>query len=317
MPNLRHDAVVEILQNEPEMLLELLDGAGFPRPFGPRVRAVVADSDLSDRDADDAGAPVLTLNADNVFVFTAGRMKIAVVAEVQTTPPGPGRALSWPAYAANARARHKCGSLLVVFATNASAAKGSAKTIRTGHPGWDLRPLVTGIGRTPAIPPGDGRFAAELVLLRLITGELGLGNHHQRMFALAVIRNAPLPRRLRYARYIKALAPRRTRPLLEELMRTLPPLKDAFFDDLIEEGLAKGLEKGLKQGIAKGRTEAGVSMLLELLDARFTVPASTRQSVTKCTDGAQINTWFTRALTAPSLDEVFAELPAADLASRR
>lgn len=310
MPKLRHEAVVEILQNEPKLVLQLLEIAGAPQPFGSRVRVTVADSDLSDRDAaDDDCGPVLTLISDNVFVFAGGRVKIAVVAEVQTGAPAKDRTLSWPAYAANARARHKCDSLLLVFAINADAARGSAKTILTGHPGWDLKPLVCGIGRTPGIPPEGGRFAAELVLLRLITGELKLSRHDERMFALAVIAGAPLPRRLRYARYIRALAPTRARRRLEELMRTLPVLKDEFFDGLIEEGLAKGLEQGLEQG----RLEKGSEMLLKLLDKRFTVPASIRRRVTKCDDDAQINAWFDRAVNAPSLDAVFAKLPSAKL----
>lgn len=314
MPKLRHEAVVEILQNEPKLVLRLLEIAGAPQPFGSRIRVTIADSDLSDRDtADDDGGPVLTLISDNVFVFAGGRVKIAVVTEVQTGAPDLGRTLSWPAYAANARARHKCDSLLLVFATNAEAARGSAKTILTGHPGWDLKPLVCGIGRTPGIPPEGGRFAAELVLLRLITGELKLGRHDERMFALAVIAGAPPSRRLRYARYIKALAPTRARRRLEELMRTLPVLKDEFFDGLIEEGLAKGLEQGLEQGLAKGLAkglaQGRAEMLLKLLDKRFTVPASIRRRVTKCDDDAQINAWFDRAVVAQSLDEVFAKLP--------
>jgi hypothetical protein len=180
----------------------------------------------------------------------------------------------------------------MVFATNPSAASGSAKVIPTGHPGWDLAPLACGIGRMPGTPPEGGRFAAELVLLRIITGELTLGSHDGRMFALAAVKSAPLPRRLRYARHIRALAPSRARKPLEELMTTV--LKDDFMDGLI----------------AKGRTEGRTEMLLDLLDTRFTVPANIRKRVNACTDPAQIKTWFKRAITATTLDEVFAELQA-------
>jgi hypothetical protein len=71
MPKLRHDAVVEILQNEPKLVLLLLQSAGVYLRFGSRVTVTVADSDLSDRDADDDGR-VLTLLSDNVFVFKGG-----------------------------------------------------------------------------------------------------------------------------------------------------------------------------------------------------------------------------------------------------
>jgi hypothetical protein len=313
MPKLRHEAVVEILQNEPKLVLRLLECTGVYLRFGPRARATVADSDLSDRDPGDDGW-VLTLISDNVFVFEDGGTKITVVAEVQTGRPGKSRSLSWPAYAANARARHKCDSLLLVFATNPSAASGSAKVISTGHPGWDLTPLVCGIGRTPGTPSEGGRFVAELVLLRIITGELTLGSHDGRMFALAAIKSAPSPRRLRYARYIRALAPSRARKPLEELMTTV--LKDDFMDGLIAEGLEKGMERGMEKGLAKGLAKGRTEMLLDLLDARFTVPANIRKRVEACTDTARIKTWFKRAITATTLDEVFAELPACPAGTR-
>ena len=73
-------------------------------------------------------------------------------------------------------------------------------------------------------------------------------------------------------------------------------LKDAFIDGYIDEGRKEGLEQG--------RAE----MLLELLEARFGVPASTRQRIEECTDTTQIKAWFKRAINASSLDEVFAEL---------
>ena len=301
MPKIRHEAVVEIFQNEPKLVLLLLERAGVYLPFGKRVIARIADSNLSDRDTEEDGR-VLTLISDNVFVFSGGGIKIAVVAEVQTSRPGKDRSLSWPAYLANARARHKCDALLMVFATNTKAANGSAKAIRTGHPGWNLIPLMSGVGRTPGKPPDGTRFAAELVVLRVITGEHKLSSHDGRMFALAALKGAPPSRRLRYARYIRALAPPRERQPLEDLMKTV--LKDDFMDGLIEEGLAKGLAKGLEKGVAKGRAE----MLLDLLETRFGVPANVRERVDACTDAAQIRTWFRRALNASSLDEVFAKL---------
>lgn len=71
-------------------------------------------------------------------------------------------------------------------------------TVKPGTKGpdqlrWNLTPLVSGIGRTPGTPPEGGRFAAELVLLRIITGELNLASHDGRMFALSlrVIRRGP------------------------------------------------------------------------------------------------------------------------------
>jgi len=294
MPKLRHEAVVEVLQNEPKLVLSLLAHLGMRLRFGPRVTTIIADSNLSDRDTGD-DEYVRRLFSDNVFVFEGDGRRIAVIAEVQTDRPGKDRSLSWPAYIANARRRHHCDTLLMIFATSTSAALGSAKPIRTGHPGWDLVPLISGVGKIPGLPGEGARFAAELVLLRIITSELTLGTHEARMFALAAIRSAPPERITRYTKYLKVLAPPSIRKDLETLMKTV--LKDAFIDGWIEEGLKEG------------RAE----MLLELVEARFGVPASTRKRIEACTDTAQIKAWFKRAISASSLDEVFAELQYAHL----
>lgn len=270
------------------LVLRLLECLGVYVRFGSRISVILADSDLSDRHPGD-NDQVLVLLSDNVFVFKGGGVKIAVVAEVQTGRPGRSRSLSWPAYVANARARHKCDSILMVFATNANAANGSAKAILTGHPGWHLTPLVSGIGKTPGTPPEGGRFAAELVLLRIITGELNLGRHDERMFALAAINSAPPARRLRYSRYIEALAPPSARKPLEELMRTFP--RSDFIDGMIDQG-----------ALQKAR-----QMTLQLLRERFGVPDDVRERIETCADATKVDTWFTRAITAASLDEVFAE----------
>jgi hypothetical protein len=294
MPKLRHEAVVEVLQNEPLLVPLLLAYAGAGVRFPRRPAAVIADSNLSDRDG---GAPKTYL-ADNVFVFEDDDYKVAVVAEVQTGRPGRARSLKWPAYAASARARHGCDTLLLVFAVTKDAALGSARTIRTGHPGFDLRPLLTGVGRMPAMPPpGWARLAPELVLLNVITGDLRLDTHEARMLALQAVRFAPPARFGSYTRYIRLLVPPSVRGHLEVLMKTV--FKDAFVDGLLDQGRA--------QGRAQGSVQTARQMVLELLGMRFSVPEDIRGRVNACTDTAVLNAWFRRAVNAASLDEVFTD----------
>ncbi|MGH3171508.1 MAG: hypothetical protein ACRDN0_37315 [Trebonia sp.] len=158
-----------------------------------------------------------------------------------------------------------------------------------GHPGWNLTPLLTGIGRTPGLPVEDGRFAPELTLLRIITGDLKLDTHDARMFALAAVKLAPLEHLERYTRYIKQLAPPSARQHLEILMKTI--WKDAFVDGLLDQG----------------RAEDARQKLLQLLDRRFGVTDSIRERVEGCRDLAEINAWFDRAIDAKFLDEVFSD----------
>jgi hypothetical protein len=69
MPKLPHEAVVEILQNEPELVLSLLAYSGMHLKFGARVTATIGDSNLSDRDVSEDDEWVRPLFSDNVFIF--------------------------------------------------------------------------------------------------------------------------------------------------------------------------------------------------------------------------------------------------------
>jgi hypothetical protein len=69
-------------------------------------------------------------------------------------------------------------------------------------------------------------------------------------------------------------------------------LKDDFIDGMIDQGHLRGARQ----------------MMLQLLDKRFSVPEDIRKRVEECADIAKIDVWFDRAITATSLDEVFAEL---------
>jgi hypothetical protein len=75
----------------------LLERNGIIIP--PGSHPVIADSDLSHR------TPRLLkeLRADNVFLFRGMTETIAVVVEVQTTPPDPKRLLAWPCDVTSAR----------------------------------------------------------------------------------------------------------------------------------------------------------------------------------------------------------------------
>lgn len=135
MPKLQHEAVVEIFQNEPELVLSLLAHSGMHLPFGPEVGVTLGDSNLSNRVAD--GSEYLrSLFSDNVFVFEGDTRKVAVIAEVQSDRPDERCSLSWPAYIANARRRHRCDTLLMVLpllkTQHAAVRSRSAQVIRDG-----------------------------------------------------------------------------------------------------------------------------------------------------------------------------------------
>ena len=56
----------------------------------------------------------------------------------------------------------------------------------------------------------------------------------------------------------------------------------------------------------RARPKGKAEDVLKLLDARHLAPSKDqRQQVTSCTDAAQLNRWFDRAITAGTANEVF------------
>ena len=280
-PSIPHEAVVEVLHNEPQLVAMLLGKLGTHLPSG--AAPFFLDSNLS---LCDPGWKK-TLIVDNVVVFDGIDGKVAVIAEVQTNPPNRSRLLAWPAYVCVARSIYKCDVILLVIGLGKKAVRGSEKAIPTGHPGFDLTPLVTGHGRLPGA--GGPVFAPELTVLNVLTGDLDMTTHEARMLALVNLASASPERRVTYTRIIQAAIPEPAKKALEDLMKT--KIKDPFIDAFVAEGLAKG--------------EA--QMLLKYLDSRFEVPAHIRERVLASTNTGELEAWFDRALTAATLDEAFAE----------
>src|ERR1700729_882203 len=295
MPSIEHEAAVQILHADPQLAAILLGSCGVPLPSG--AIPVTADSNLSDRDPTD-------LRSDNVLIFEGIGGKVAVIAEVQKDKRDAGRMRSWPAYVCNARAEHDCDAILLVLALSARAAQESARLIRTGHPGFDLVPLVRGPGTLPH--PGHPVYGPQLTVLNILTGDLDLTNHAARMFALLAIAEAPAELREGYTRIIRAVAPESARAALEELMMT--HLKDDFVDGFLDQGRAEGRAQGVAQGVAQGMAQGEAHLLLRFMAARgLDIPEHIRARVAECADTARLEAWADRAATATSVDEIFGD----------
>lgn len=67
------------------------------------------------------------------------------------------------------------------------------------------------------------------------------------------------------------------------------------------------IRKGMEKGMEKGREQTLCELLEELLATRFGPVAETVRGRLAEADSAQLSLWCRRALTAPSLERVFAE----------
>ena len=297
MPGLKHQSIVQILRDQPQLLVMFLGRSGLQLPSG--AFPVIADSDLSHR-----GPRILKeLRSDNVFLFRGEQEKVAVVVEVQTSRPNHKRKLAWPCYVTSAREVHDCKAYLLVVAAGRDALTGSDRIIEIGQPGFDLLPFVTGRDRMP--PPGGPFFGPELTMLHILTGTLDLTIHEARMFALVSIAEARPERYRRYVHLIRIFTPRHARQELEQLMEDL--FKDTFIDRFLEEGKQEGMQQGIEQGMQQGRADSATRVLLTILTARgIAIADQVRARIAECADPELLERWATRAATSTTIDEVFA-----------
>jgi hypothetical protein len=89
-----------------------------------------------------------------------------------------------------------------------------------------------------------------------------------------------------------------------------------FKPTLMDRIYAVGFTRGFAEGFAKGLSECieiivgmdkTVSLLNLLVERRLTPAEVQLHMVASCTDEAQLDRWFERALTATSAEEVFAD----------
>jgi predicted transposase YdaD len=98
------------------------------------------------------------------------------------------------------------------------------------------------------------------------------------------------------------LASDAARQILEAMMTT-SEYEKTFVERIHDQGIAEGEAKGKAKGKAEGKAED----VLKLLDARgLSLSKEQRQRVTSCTDPAQLDFWFERAITVTTVAEVFA-----------
>jgi hypothetical protein len=283
MPSIPHEAPLELLRHNPRLAAVLLGTLGVAVPA--KATARMAPSDLS------TGVPI-ELRADAVVLLSgADGARLAIVVEVQLRYDKRKR-YSWPTYLTQVRAAQHCPAVLLVICPGTATARRCRMPIHTGHPGFDLVPLV--------IDPGaaDMRSAGpELVVLAVLVRALDLDQESSRRLVLARLADLDDGRFQTYTVFVLNAASQPARQALEALMTTAP-FKNSFVDRLLAEGRAEGR--------AEGKAEGEARLVLRVLSARgLQVSAEIRERVLSCTDTGQLETWAERAATAGSIDEVF------------
>jgi hypothetical protein len=284
MPSISHEAPLELLRGDPRLAAVLLRGLGVAIPGG--IDAAMAPSDLT------ASVPT-ELRADAVVMLSGAEgVRMAVVIEIQLRYD-PRKRFSWPSYLTQVRAAHRCPAVLLVICLNTATAARCRAPIITGHPGFDLAPLVIDAVTMPDLGgPTATAARPELAVLAVLTGALDLSQDSTRRLVLASLADLDESRLATYTVLVRSAASQSARQALEDLMTT--KFRDTFVDRLLAEGEAKGEAKG------EART------ILRVLAARgLEVPTKVREQVLSCTDISQLETWADRAANATTVEEVF------------
>jgi hypothetical protein len=218
---------------------------------------------------------------------------LAVIIEPQLRDSETKR-FSWPVYLTTARQLSKCpAAVLVVLCPDPAEAAKCRQLIRTGHPGFDLAPIVI----DAAVAPGRDGGGPFLTVFAASMGGIDMATEQGARMVLDAMASIEVSDadRLRVAAIILRLASDAARQTLEAIMQT-SGYEKTFVERIHDQGEAKGE--------VKGKAEA----LLRLLDKRgLALSDEQRKKVGDCTDTAQLDVWFDRAVTASSAAEVFAE----------
>ena len=286
MPSEDHQALVELFRCSPALarvLLALFGGISIAAGKGR-----VVDSNLS-------LPPPREWRPDLVLTYGEGGHEQAVIVEVQLSRDS-DKAESWPEYITATRRRHHCPACLLVVAGDTAMARWCARKLETGHPGFDLRPIVVGPQQLP--PLTDIELARRCPELAILSTYL----HRRTQYAVdAAVAAAHATAELdeRHAipyndLIVRWLAPE-VRPAFEEKIMSFP---DNY---VCQSDFAKKHQ-------AKGRTEGRADSLLTVLRTRgLPVDAQHEERIRSCRDSGQLDRWLQEAVTASSPDEIFAE----------
>jgi hypothetical protein len=235
-----------------------------------RIDAVVVVSDPVTRD------PVLV-----IIIEPQGRSKR-------------DKAFTWPVYITLARKAVNCeNAVLIVVCPDPAEAEKCRKVIPTGHPGFDLQPIVIDPDHAPSSEGASPYLLLFLACLPALDIETEAGARQ----VLNAIRDtgASEDERKVLTTIILVRASETARRLLEGLMTTME-WKSDFVESFVEQGL--------EQGHLQTKRED----LLKVLDLRGLRPTEEqRAQVNASTDLARLDRWFERSLTAETATDIFTD----------
>jgi hypothetical protein len=268
-----HEVPIRLFQNRPELAAELL-----VKTVGSTLPAY--DSALSESEALTNCDP-LELNCDNV----------AVITEIQRSEDE-NKPYSWPMYLTNLRARLRCQVQLLVICTNEVTAKWARQLIKIGPPEFILRPNVIGPDDLLRLSADyDPREAVELLILVAATYDRGPETETIAHDLGRRLNERSEPDRGKYTGWAFQLLSTSACEILEDQMSmTYQEYRESYAGQLELRGERRGQ----------------IGALLKVLEARgVQVSDSALARINDVSDEAELDRWFTRAVTVDRVEEIF------------
>jgi hypothetical protein len=294
MPNLTvaHEAPLELIKQHPALAIDLFQAmTGTPLADGLDVR-------LGTTSLNEVVPVEFRVDTTVVVSDPVTREPVLVILIEPQGRDDKTKKFSWPAYIAVARKAVNCDkAVLIVVCPDPAEAEKCRRDIPTGHPGWDLRPIVIDPGHAPGDEGADPYLLLFLACLRVLDMETEAGA--RRVLSAILDTGASHDEQKILTTIILVRASEGARRLLEDMMVTME-WKSDFIESFVEQGLEQGLEQG--------RVEAKREVVLKALDLRRLQPTEEQRArVDASTDLAQLDRWFERSQTAISADEVFSD----------
>ena len=294
MASTPHEIWVELLHEQPEVVVELARGAGVRLPANVAVRATGGEIRKTRPDS---------LRADLVVQLRGSgkRPVLAVIVEVQLTKNSRKRR-TWPVYVTGVGAELLCPALLVVIAPDAGVAKWAQRPIAIGHPGFRLTPIVLGPRHIPVIVDADEACRrVRLAVLSTMAHGRGERAYDVAIAALRAASKVDEPRRGDYYTFIfDAVDESVLRTLEEEMARG----RHRELTSIERHWIEKGEAKGRAEGEASARRAMQQGILHALFAREVDVPDAARDRILGETEVQQLETWLVRAVTADRIADV-------------
>jgi len=295
-----HEGYILLFRNRPLLAPELMrDALHVEIPFFTEARA--ESGELTEV------APT-EYRADLVVLLLEGRPVFGIVIEVQLGRDDRKRK-TWPNYVTSLGARLECPTALLVVTPDPGIARWAAEPIETGHPGFTLRPLVTGPAAIPPVTdPAEILRDPELAVLSAMAHGDDIASVQVAKALNGAFPGLDADKARLYLDLVVLSLSGAARAAFEALMQTNYEYQSDYARKYFGQGRAEGIETGIEKGIVKGEARA----VLQLLKIRgVEVDAEAQVRIESCEDSAQITTWLGRAMTVKSSTELFAAEPKA------